>query len=240
MKRLKIEKMPEVPYAMEEAFNRLRIGISFLGRDVRKIMIVSSLPNEGKSFVTFQMWKQMAETGVPSVLLDMDLRKSVMADKYHMSGAFKEKLSGMSHFLAGDNTVEEALYHTEIPSGDILPNVDNVISPSLLIEGPRMKELLNECAKRYRYVFVDVPPLGLVSDAEKIGSVCDGAILVVRANSTSKNIVRNSIAQLERAGCPVLGTVLNRVETNHGGYYYKKHAGYGYYGNEYYQDSKEG
>ena len=91
----------------------------------------------------------------------------------------------------------------------------------------------------------------LVSDGEKIGSLCDGAILVVRGGFTQKKMVRNSIRQLERAGCPVLGIVLNRVGGNRGSYYYKKYGGkkygygygYGYYGsnskgNEYYYASK--
>ena len=103
----------------------------------------------------------------------------------------------------------------------------------------------------YRYVFIDAPPLNLVSDGEKIGSLCDGAILVVRGGFTQKKMVRNSIRQLERAGCPVLGIVLNRAGGNRGSYYYKKYGGkkygygygYGYYGsnskgNEYYYASK--
>ena len=83
-----------------------------------------------------------------------------------------------------------------------------------------------------RYVFVDSPPLNLVSDGELIGSLCDGAILVVRGGSTSKAMVRNSINQLERAGCPLLGIVLNRVEGAKSGYYYKKYGGH-YYGSRY-------
>ena len=71
-----------------------------------------------------------------------------------------------------------------------------------------------------------------VSDGERIGSLCDGAVLVVRGNSTPKSIVKNSALQLERAGCPLLGVVLNRVKGANGGYYYKqyggKHYGYGY------------
>ena len=58
---------PELPYAIEEAVNRLRINISFLGKDIRKIMIVSSEPNEGKSFVAMNLWKQIAKTGEKTI-----------------------------------------------------------------------------------------------------------------------------------------------------------------------------
>lgn len=84
MKSIKINNMPDLPYAMEEAVNRLRINISFLGTKIKKIMIISTEPNEGKSFVAMQLWKQIAEAGTPSILLDADMRKSVMADKYEI------------------------------------------------------------------------------------------------------------------------------------------------------------
>ena len=64
--KLLFEARPELPYAIEEAVNRLRINISFLGKDVRKIMIASSEPNEGKSFVAFHLWDQIARSGEKS------------------------------------------------------------------------------------------------------------------------------------------------------------------------------
>ena len=88
-------------------------------------------------------------------------------------------------------------------------------------------------------MFVDAPPLNLVSDGEKIGSLCDGALLVVRAGETPKAMVRNSIYQLEHAGCPVLGIALSRAKGAAGGYYHKygNYYGKGYYGKGYYGKS---
>ena len=63
---------PKLPYAMEEAVNRLRINVGFLGKDIRKIMIMSSEPNEGKSFVAINLWKQMVEAGEKTILLDAE------------------------------------------------------------------------------------------------------------------------------------------------------------------------
>ena len=71
-----------------------------------------------------------------------------------------------------------------------------------------------------------------VSDGERIGNLCDGAILCVRGNATSKALVRESVHQLERSGCPLLGIVLNRVGDSKTGYYHK------YYGDKYYGDNK--
>lgn len=229
-----IQNMPELPYAVEEAVNRLRVNISFLGNEIRKIMIISTLPNEGKSFIAMQLWHQMAKTGISSILLDADLRKSVTAEKYSIKRTDGKKIQGCSHFLANDYPVEKAILHTEWECGDLLPNVENVVNPSMLLESERFERMLDYMAEKYRYVFVDSPPLEMVSDGEKIGSLCDGAILVVRGASTSKSMVKNSIRQLERASCPLLGIVLNRVEGAKGGYYYKKYGGGKYYGSKYY------
>ncbi len=233
MKKVKIGTMPTLPYAVEEAVNRLRINISFLGKDVRKIMVVSTIPNEGKSFVTMQLWQQMAKAESKSVLVDLDLRKSVMTDVYDIVADKKEKIQGTSYVLANDVPWEEAVYHTNLEYGDILPNTDNVVNPSMLLESSRFQEMLEYLKKNYRYVFVDSPPLDLVSDGERIASLCDGAILVVRGGETSKRLVANSIRQLERAGCPLLGIVLNRVESSKSGYYYKRYGGRYYYGKYY-------
>jgi capsular exopolysaccharide synthesis family protein len=238
MKRVKIENMPELPYAMEEAINRLRINISFLGNGVKKILVVSAAPNEGKSFVAMQLWRQMAQTGTRSVLLDADLRNSVVAERYGITTEHGEKLLGTSHYLQGDRELDEILLTVDDEGSALLLNTYNVVNPSLLIESERFDQMMQALEEQFRYIFIDVPPLDLVSDAEKIGSMCDGAILVVRGGVTSRRLVRNSISQLERAKCPLLGIVLNRVEGSKGKYYHK--YGGKYYGKKYYGQTGSG
>ena len=229
---------PQLPYSVEESINRLRINISFLGSDVRKIMVISSEPNEGKSFLALNLWNQMAEAGEKTVFLDADMRNSTMYSKYDLKREDGREMKGTSHLLAGNARLEDVLVHTKYGYGDLIPNVENIVNPSMLLESDRFKVLLDGLAKRYRYVFIDAPPLGLVSDGERIGNLCDGAILCVRSAATPKGVVRESVRQLERAGCPLLGIVLNRVNENKGGYDGKKYGGkygryYSYYGNYY-------
>lgn len=223
---------PELPYSIQEAINRLRINVSFFGADIRRIMIVSSEPNEGKSFIAMNLWKQMALAGIRSILVDADMRKSMIVENYRISREDGKELWGLTHYLSDNKILEDCVLTTEMEYGDLLPNVDNVVNPSLLLESTRFRELMERLARDYRYVFLDVPPLGLVSDAERIGHLCDGAILVVRSGVTPKSIIRNSIAQLERAGCPLLGISLSRAEAG-GGKYGKA---YGRYGSKYYTE----
>ena len=234
--RVTFGNTPQLPYSVEEAINRLRINISFLGNDVRKIMIISSEPNEGKSFLALNLWNQMAEAGEKTVFVDADMRNSPLYTKYDLHREDGKEMKGTSHLLAGNASLDEVLVHTKYGYGDLIPNVENIINPSMLLESNRFMALLEGLAKRYKYVFIDAPPLGLVSDGEKIGNLCDGAILCVRSAATPKGVVRESVRQLERAGCPLLGIVLNRVNENKGGYYGKKYGGkyYGKYYGTYY------
>ena len=211
MNKIKMDSIQEIPYAVEEAINRLRINVSFLGNEIKKIMVVSTLPNEGKSFVTMQIWKQMANAGIKSVLVDADMRNSVLVKKNDMERQDGKEMKGLANYLAEDFSLDEVTYESPFENGDIIPNVENIINPSMLLEGDKFGNMLNELSKDYRYVFVDAPPLGLVSDAEKIGSMCDGAILVIRSGETTRAVVKNSIKQLERSGCKILGVVLNRA-----------------------------
>lgn len=211
MNKITMDSIQELPYAVEESINRLRINVSFLGNEIKKIMVVSTLPNEGKSFVTMQMWKQMANAGIKSVLVDADMRNSVLVKKNDIKRQDEKEMKGLANYLAEDFSLDEVIYESPFENGYIIPNVENIINPSMLLESGKFGNMLNELSKDYRYVFVDAPPLGLVSDAEKIGSMCDGAILVIRSGETTRAEVKNSIKQIERSGCKILGVVLNRA-----------------------------
>ena len=239
MNQVTVTNMTELPYAMEEAINRLRVNVGFLGEDIRKVMIISTFPDEGKSLVALQLWRQMAEAGIPAVFLDADMRKSVLNEKnpLQLAEADKDKiLFGTSQYLSGEASLEETICHTQFPKGDLIYNIENTVNPSMLLESKRFTKLLDYLSENYRYVFLDTPPLSMVSDGERIGSQCDGALLVVRSGETPTSAAKASIQQLERAGCPVLGVVLNRAVGSKSGYYSKKYGGYGYgyYGGNYY------
>lgn len=232
MKKLNL-KIKDMPYAAEEALNRLRVNIKFCGKNTKKIVITSSVPNEGKSTVSVRLWKLLAEAGFPTVLVDVDLRKSELQKKYEVEG-IKE---GLNHFLSGLAEYEDVVYETNIPNGHIVPVTTLLENPAALLEDPRLGELLDRLAEDYRYVIIDTPPLDNISDGALIASMSDGAVLVVRCGETSKALVRQSLQQLDRVGCPVLGTVLNRAEIRSGAYkkYYNRYGKkYGDYYGAYY------
>lgn len=232
MKKLNL-KIKDMPYAAEEALNCLRVNIKFCGKNTKKIVITSSVPNEGKSTVSVRLWKLLSEAGFPTVLVDVDLRKSELQKKYEVEGIEE----GLNHFLSGLAEYGDVVYETNIPNGHIVPVTTLLESPSALLEDPRLGELLDRLAEDYRYVIIDTPPLDNISDGALIASMSDGAVLVVRCGETSKALVRQSLQQLDRVGCPVLGTVLNRAEIRSGAYkkYYNRYGKkYGDYYGAYY------
>lgn len=218
---------PDLPYAVEEAMNRLRINIKFCGKNTRKILLTSCMPNEGKSTVSTYLWKMLAEAGFPTVLVDVDLRKSVLMKRLQADA--EKETKGLNHYLSGLAEYDEVVYKTNIDNAYIVPCTQLLENPSPLLEDVRFRELLDKLAAEYRFVIVDTPPLGSVSDGALIASMCDGAVLVIRAGETPKAMIRQSLHEIEQSGCKLLGTVLNRAEGAGRGY--GKYGKYGKYGN---------
>ena len=226
MKTIKLN-IPELPYAAEEALNRLRVNVKFSGKEIRTILIISSVPNEGKSHVTVYLWKMLAEAGFKTVLVDCDLRKSVL--KKEMRFECAEEYQGLDYYLSGLAEYDDVVHHTNIENGDIVPISNLLQNPSTLLEDARFGELFQALEGNYDYVIVDSPPLVSVSDGILIAQDCDGAILIVRSGEMPRSLIRQSMNQLKQSDCRLLGTVLNGVAT--GNRAYGRH--YGYYSKYY-------
>ncbi len=238
MKQLTIENTGNLPYSVEEALNRLRINFGFIGPEYKKIIVTSSTPNEGKSFVAVNLWRMLAESGKNVVLVDGDIRKSVLRTRHKIS-AKESEIQGLAYYLAGQASVEDVIYATNVPNGYMIPISYTVSNPSLLLQSERFPKLLDALAKSFDYVLVDTPPVSAVADGNLIASYCDGALFVVRGGVTPRKLIASSIKQLEAANCKVLGVVLNRVEMQNSAYYYKYNRNGYYYSHYYGGDSKK-
>ena len=206
-------------------------------KEYKKILVTSSVEDEGKSFVAFQLWRMLAESGKKVVLVDADIRKSILKSRYKISADIKDH-KGIAYYLAGTAEISDVIYETNITNGYMVPVVYTMSNPALLLQSERFPYLLNLLAEKFDYVIVDTPPLDYVSDGNLVASHCDGAILVVRAGVTSRRLVASSLKQLEAAGCKLLGTVLNRAELKNSSYYYRYGGGrYSKYYRNYYYSS---
>lgn len=213
-------------YFMREAFNTLRTNILFSGKDVKNIVLTSCLAHEGKTTISTELAKSLAESGKKVLLIDADLRKSVMVNRYTKSRG----LMGLSQILSGQVNMDDAIYKTQMEGLDIIFAGPYPPNPSELIGSPAFKELLDAKRDSYDYILIDAAPLGLVIDAAVMASVCDGAVLVINSGNIKYRFAQEVKAQLQKSGCKILGVVLNKVGRKggkgYGGYYYNSYGSY--------------
>lgn len=219
-------KPHELPYQINEQIKYLRANIQFCGDDKKVILITSTTAGEGKSSLTLELAKSLAELGKRVLLLDGDLRRSAM--KYQMVNRENIK-TGLAHYLSGMANLEEALCVTNEPvmyamlAGPVPPN------PTELLAGRRFGSLLEWGKSQFDYILIDTAPLGVVSDAAVLAPKCDGAVVVVEAGKVPYRAVQSVVQQLRDANCPVLGVVLNKVENAVGrNYKYSTYSKYAY------------
>lgn len=230
MNALTIRRFPPLGFACSEAVNTLCTNLSFAGENVKKIMVTSCHASEGKSFLSMNIMRTLAKLGKTVVLVDADLRRSMISSKYALQFE-QEKPSGLAHYLAGMVSENDIVYSTNIPGAYMVP-VGREVSNSLsLLVSPHFDELLTSLAKKVDYVIVDAPPLGAIIDAAEIAKSCDGTLIVVNYDSVRRQELINVKEQLEQTECPILGTVLNMVKFDNylsKKYYYKSYYSYGY------------
>ena len=238
MERAIIQGNLELDYAGNEALNTICSNLTFSGKNIRRIVITSCEPNDGKSFVAIQTVLNMARRGKRVLLIDADLRLSVLNAHYQirLSGA----AMGLAHLLSGQCTLENALYETNMPNVYLIPIGTDVQTPLSLIATPDFDNLVKNVGEMFDMVIIDAPPVGMVIDAAEIAKSCDGSVLVLEYSKTHRRALQEAKNQMERTGTPILGCILNKVTMDrlstkkyysYGGKYgYSKYGKYGKYG----------
>ncbi len=238
MQKATIQQDLELDYAGTEALNTICSNLIFSGKNVRKIVITSCEPNDGKSFVAMQVAYNMAKRGKRVLLLDADLRLSVMNSHYSIQ--LIGMGLGLAHLLSGQCQLDDAIYETNIPNVFLIPIGTDVQAPLSLIATPDFDSLIQTMGVSFDMVIIDAPPIGLVIDAAEIAKSCDGSLIVLEYAKTHRKALQEARQQMERAGKPILGCILNKVSMDrlstkkyysYGGKYgYNKYGRYGKYG----------
>lgn len=198
----------ETRFFIVEAFNSLRTNLRFLLRHegCKKIMITSPNQGDGKSTISANLAKSIAQTGSKVLLLDCDLRRGTLHNFFDINS-----VPGVSDALSGMITEKEVLQDTEngnlqvIAMGSIPPN------SAELLGSKQMEDFLKYFEKQYNYIIIDTPPVNIVSDAFGMIKLIDGVILVVRERSTTHSSIGNAIAKFQFSDVNILGFVLNAL-----------------------------
>ena len=217
----------DLDYRSNEAYKALRTNIQFCGDDIKVISLTSCTPNEGKSSISFNMAMSFVDNGKRVVIVDADLRKSVLIARYKVG----KICCGLTHYLSGQNELEDTIHHTDVENLDIIFCGSYSPNPAELLSHVRFEAMLNKLREEYDYIIIDTPPLGSVIDGAIVAKSVDGAIIVIEANAISYRFAQNVKEQLDKTNCRILGVVMNKVPMDRKKYYGKY---YGKYYSKYY------
>lgn len=221
-----------------EAYRMARTNLFYSGDNAdggAVFGVTSASPGDGKSLTCANLAISIAMSGKRVLLIDCDMRKPTQKTAF---GAQTE--SGLSEYLAGVTDVpcvcetqQENLWL--LTSGRCPPN------PAELLYRPRFAELIANARETYDYVFVDLPPVGLISDAAIVAPQIQFYVLVIRMKKSDMRLVQASAESLEKVGGKIAGLLLNDVADGYskgykgGGYSkYGRYGGYSRYYRRYY------
>jgi protein-tyrosine kinase len=206
-----------------ERFRTLRSRLYQIAgtRPLRRVMVTSSVPAEGKTFVAANLAQSIVRQPDRKVLLiDADLRASRL---HQVLGA--PRSPGLSDYLIGEADEFQVVQKGSDANLCFIPGGREVANPSELLMNDRLKKLLELMTPLFDWIILDTPPVLPVHDASMMADVCDGVLFVVRAGMTDHEMAAKATAEFQDRN--LLGVVLNRVEggAGYGGYYYGYPAG---------------
>ena len=216
MAKTKASKGGSGDVEIKNAAKTLLANIRFLDVDnpVNTIVITSSIPNEGKSYVSQILSEAIATSGKTVLLVECDLRRCTLASKLGVHVRY-----GLYGVLSGAVPAQSAIVATHTPNMYFLDAEPNIPNPSDLFASHRFAQLLEGLSKAYDYVLLDTPPVTAFVDAAVLSHLADATFLVIRENFTHREQVRTTFDQLSKTGGKISGVIMNYCKYQSGGYY---------------------
>jgi polysaccharide biosynthesis transport protein len=205
------------------------IMLSTSGKPPGTIMITSPNPSDGKTMVVTNLAISYALNERKVIIIDCDLRKPRIHQVFKLPSE-----PGLTNYLTGSATLEEVFRPTDIPNLTVMSAGSRPPNPATLLNSEIFKDLLLRLREQFHHIIIDTPPVLGFADARFISALVDGVVLVTKFNVTQKSAGRLVHQLLNQA--PLLGVVLNKVESyglGYGIYYY--YYQYKYY-SKYYGD----
>ena len=220
---LLVDKKPNA--AASESIRTLRTNLQFsaIDSELKSILITSSVPAEGKSFVSANLAVSFAQTGKKVLLIDCDLRKGRQHKIFGISGK-----NGLSNLLLEDiKNCSEYIFPTKIANLSVLPRGTFPPNPSELLNSRKNASLIKLLSKFYDVLILDGAPIVGLSDSLILSSLVDKTLLVSAMGHTPKTELKNSIKSLQNINANIAGIIANNVTVTRSGY-----GGYYYYGDK--------
>ncbi len=170
-------------------------------RRVKKVVLTSSGPGEGKSLIAANLAATLGRNQ-RVLLLEGDLRRPALSPLFGFT-----ELKGLSDYLTGAEPIGRVVYRLEPSQLHLLPAGTIVQDPMQLLESRRLADLINDFATSFDWIIIDSPPLVPLADTAVLARLADGLLLVVRGEKTPKRLLQKAAESLN--GDPLLGVVLN-------------------------------
>ncbi|HDZ42098.1 MAG TPA: polysaccharide biosynthesis tyrosine autokinase [Bacteroidetes bacterium] len=171
--------------AISESFRNLRSSLFLMSKKnpLKVILVTSSQPQDGKSFVAMNLASSIAAVGYETIIIDCDLRKPTLHEKFNVINS-----GGLSKYLAEKTDIEDIIINTFVDNLDFIPSGPVLPNSSELIESGALDELIEYLKNKYEYVIIDTTPSGLVADAALLMKYASLSLLVCRDNHTRKDV----------------------------------------------------
>lgn len=221
------------PFAIREAFNRLRTNLMYTLNDDEGCPIFAVTSDDaasGKSTIISSVAISYAISGKKVLLIDGDMRAPMQYKLFELS----RHQAGLSELLSGIEEDDKNVILPQKTEGlHLLLAGKNPPNPSELIMSQRFANFLQKWRGEFDAIFIDFPPVGIVVDTLAVKDLITGYVFVIRSGFNDSNHIRAALDGMEQVNAKVLGIVFNDVHSKTGGkykksYYYSSRYGYGY------------
>ncbi len=195
-------------------------------------LITSTVPSEGKSFISSNLALSFASHGEKVLLLDADLRLPNVAKSLQL-----ENQAGVLDYINGDELLDSYIVNEIYPNLDVLPSGGKSKNPTAVLNDDKFQAMVLELRDRYDKIIIDSPPLAAVSDALNVVPIIDAVLYVIKYDTVKKALVNSCIRRLWESKKPVLGAILNNVSVGLATYYYSQYSANKKYSEYYMQES---
>ena len=224
MSRIISIKNPKSPIA--EAYRGIRTSIEFsnLDKNLQVITVTSSMQNEGKSTVLANLAVSFANLDKKVLIMEGDLRNPSVHRMFNISN-----IKGLTDILLQNKVFADCVHCTDVKNLHVLTCGAIPPNPSEILSSKKIRDFIESLREYYDYIFIDAPPIGIVTDAGIISTYTDGCIFVVGAGEADIEMAKVSKERLEKVGANILGVVLNKFESSgasgYYNYYYEQETG---------------